>query len=335
MSFQPSHCPYPACPAHSKPPFLWRRKGSYRRRCDGRVVPRFLCLTCRRSFSAQAFRLDYRLQRPGLCAQVFRLLVAKVTLRQAARTLGCGRGTVEHRLRLLGAHCREFHHEQLRRVAAAGGLRGVFQLDELETFEGDRRLAPVSVPVLIESKSFFVLHANTAPLPARGNLCASDRKRKAAREAREGVRKSGSAEAVQRCWERLAAAAAPGEMVEVATDCKSQYRRQLAATFGTRLLHYRAHSSEPRVPGSLLFPINLTLAMLRDGVSRLVRRNWGASKKRERLELHQWIWIGYRNYVRGRTNRSKGLTPAMKLGVLGEPLSVVALLRERVFPAAA
>ena len=335
MSVQPKFCPHPDCPAHSQPPFLWRRKGFYRRRCDGRSVPRFQCLVCRRSFSAQSFRLDYRLQRPALTVAAFRLLVAKVTLRQAARTLGCNRKTVEHRLRLLGAHCREFQQQLLRRAAARGGLRGLFQLDELETFEHDRLLAPVTVPVLIESKSFFALHATTAPLPARGNLTARDRKRKAAREAREGVRKSGSAEAVQRCWERLSALAAPGEMVEVATDCKSQYRRQLAATFGTRLLHYRAHSSEPRVRGSLLFPINLTLAMLRDGVSRLVRRNWGASKKRERLELHQWIWIGYRNYVRAKTNTSRGVTPAMALGVLGERLSVVELLRQRIFPSAA
>ena len=52
-----------------------------------------------------------------------------------------------------------------------------------------------------------------------------------------------------------------------------------------------------------LFRVNLTLAMLRDGVSRLVRRTWAAAKLRERLEHHLWIWIAWRNYGRRATTR--------------------------------
>ena len=334
MTFQPPHCPNPACTAYSARPFLYRRKGSYRRRCDGRTVTRFVCLACQRSFSSQTFRLDYRLHRPELSTRLFRLLTSKVTLRQSARVAGCNRKTVEHRLRLLGGHCQAYQERELGQAQAKGGLRGVFQLDELETFEQDRRLAPVSVPVLIERDSFFVLHATTAPLPARGNLRPADQRRKAQRQAREGVRKSGSAQAVQGCWDVLAKLAAPQAPVEVATDSKRQYRRQLERTFGARLLHYRAHSSEPRVPGSLLFAINHTLAQMRDGLSRLVRRNWGASKKRERLELHQWLWMGWRNWVRGMTNKRRKLTPAMALGVAAAQLPVAELLRLRVFPGA-
>jgi hypothetical protein len=43
--------------------------------------------------------------------------------------------------------------------------------------------------------------------------------------------------------------------------------------------------------------------MMRDGISRLVRRSWGASKLRARLELHAWIWVVWRNYVRGSRTR--------------------------------
>src|SRR5262245_35427878 len=102
--------------------------------------------------------------------------VSKVTQRQSARILGCSRHTVAHRLDLLGKHCRDFHQRMLEEAKSRGGIEGMFQLDELETFEHNRRLCPVSVPVLIEKQSYFVLHAEAVPLPARGGLSKRDRK---------------------------------------------------------------------------------------------------------------------------------------------------------------
>ena len=61
--------------------------------------------------------------------------------------------------------------------------------------------------------------------------------------------------------------------------------------------------------------IDHTLAMMRDGISRLVRRTWAASKLRARLERHAWIWAVWRNYVRGVTNRAPATSPAMAIGV--------------------
>ena len=45
-----------------------------------------------------------------------------------------------------------------------------FQLDEQETFETDRLLKPVTMPVLIHADSRFVVHVEAAKLPARGQL---------------------------------------------------------------------------------------------------------------------------------------------------------------------
>jgi len=95
MPFQPPRCPFDDCSA-SVPGarFPWRRRGTFVRACDGRVVQRFLCLTCLRSFSTQSFRFDYRLRNPFLHKPVFGHLVSKVTHRQAARLLGVTRGAV-------------------------------------------------------------------------------------------------------------------------------------------------------------------------------------------------------------------------------------------------
>jgi transposase-like protein len=315
VSFVPRHCPRPDCPSHSSHHFRWRRKGRYARRCDGRSVPRFTCLECHRTFSSQTFRLDYRLRKPKLHLELFDDFVSKSTMRQSSRMLKCRRKTVAHRLALLGEHCRRFHEAALERARKSGGIGGAFQLDELETFEHSRRLKPVTVPFLIERSSYFVVHAATAPLPARGGLSPRWRKKKEMLEAVLGRRRSGSVAAVRECFERLDALHPRAQSVAVSTDRKKSYCPTLRRVFGARMQHAQHSSTAVRNYKNPLFPINHTFAMLRDGVSRLVRRNWGAAKLRERLERHLWIWIAYRNYVRGITNDAPDTTPAMALGI--------------------
>jgi hypothetical protein len=295
-------------------------------------VQRFLCLTCRRFFSTQSFRLDYRLRKPALNRIVFRDFISKVTQRQSARTLGCSRRTIAHRLLLLGEHCRQFHQQRLDRAAARGGIAGVFQLDELETFEHSRRLCPVSVPVLVEQRTFFVVDVETASLPSRGKLKPADLERKRRRAAAEGVRRSESTAAVRRSFERLAAWHSRDRLVRVVTDRKTSYPTALERAFGARVVHQRASSKVRRDRKNPLFAINHTLAMLRDGLSRLVRRSWAASKKRARLARHLWIWVAYRNYVRGITNKAPSTTPAQALRIIDKQLRREHLLAWRVFP---
>jgi hypothetical protein len=285
--FVPPHCPSDACPSRQKQrSFLWQRKGRYLRQCDGRNVQRFLCLACRRYFSTQTFRLDYRLHRPTIHLTLFDAFVSKVTQRQAARNLECTRKTVVHRLKLLSGHSRAFHDRALERVRRRGGLRGDFQLDELETHENSRRLSPVTMPVLIEIHSYFVVHHEVAALPCRGRLGPRALEKKLERERVEGRRRSGSRAAVERCFRKLAEVRQPYRDILISTDRKSTYPSVLRQVM-PRIYHHVRHSSTAvRDFGNPLFPINHTLAMLRDGLSRLVRRSWGASKRRAWLDRH-------------------------------------------------
>jgi transposase-like protein len=331
MLFLPRHCPRPDCPSRTSHHFRWRRKGRFTRQCDGRSVPRFTCLECHRTFSSQTFRLDYRLRKPRLHLELFKDFVSKTTMRQSARMLGCKRKTIAHRLALLGEHCRHFHEAVLERTQKEQGISGVFQLDELETFEHSRRLKPVTVPVLIERKSFFVVHAACAPLAARGGLTAAWRMKKEALEAINGRRRSGSTAAVRESFERLASVHRGGEPVFIESDRKKSYVASLKTIFGDALRHAQHSSTAVRNYQNPLFPINHTLAMLRDGVSRLVRRSWAAAKLRDRLALHLWIWIAYRNYVRGITNKAPDTSPAMAIGVERRQWRSEELLAWRVF----
>lgn len=317
VDFRPPRCPLRGCPSFNRnAPFLWQRKGFYRRKCDGLAVQRFQCLTCRLGFSTQTFRVDYRLHKPTLHFALFDAFVSKVTQRQAARTLECTRKTVRQRLLLLSRQSQDFHAEVLKRERRKGGLPGDYQLDELETFEHSRRLAPVTMPVLIEQHTFFVVHATVGALPARGNLRPRDVAKKLEREKLNGPRLSESRAAVERCFQVLGECVDRARHLVVATDKKTTYPGLLAARLPGTYTHARHDSTAERTRHNPLFPINHILGMLRDGPSRLVRRSWAASKERRWLELHVWIWIAYRNYIRGITNKSRWMTSAEVLGVV-------------------
>ncbi len=336
MTFAPNYCPNPSCEHHRLASFPWRRRGTYRRQCDGRDVQRFECLGCRKTFSIQTFRVDYRLRIPKLHFRVFELLCSKVTLRQMARVLGVKRRTVERRLDLLGKHCAEFHSSRLARCF--GELEGQWSLDEAETYEHNRKLKPVTVAVLIERKTGFVVHTRCAPLPPRRPLNAQEEARLAQIEAVEGKRLSGSKKAVDEAFGALDKVVRKDETILVITDKKHSYRRSIREVMTARVHHQRVSSKVRRDTENPLFRINHTLAMMRDGLSRLVRRTWAASKIMPRLDTHLAVWNCFRNYIRPMTNREdrvEGCTAAMALGVEDWWWTVVGLLRWRVAPGCA
>jgi hypothetical protein len=185
--------------------------------------------------------------------------------------------------------------------------------------------------VLIESETFFVVCAHAVPLAARGSLRPKDKERKEKRDLELGVRKSGSRAAVARSFELLSHAVGRTAWVELETDEKPSYASEARRCFGRRFHHERHSSRAPRVHGSPLFPINHTLAQMRDSISRLVRRTWASSKRARFLELHQWIWIAWRNYVRGITNEAPRTTPAMALRVYPVQLTIAELVARRIF----
>ncbi len=342
MSFQPTFCPNADCPSRRGSAYTYHQRGAFQRRCDRKIVPRFRCLACSRGFSEQTFRVNYRLKRPELLKPLYHDRVSKVTHRQSARIHACSRGTEERHFRRISVHCEAFHGVRLAEVVARGGLGKVFSFDELETYEHHRTQKPVTVPILIERESGFVIDARVGTLPARGKSGDAQRRRLARRLEREGdceiqsggegQRKSESREVVKAAFERLRDFSPKDRPLWVLTDEKQTYATLLQELFGERCRHERTSAKRRRDTSNPLWPINHTLARVRDNVSRLVRETWAAAKKRRWLAGQLAIWTCYRNYVRGRTNREPGTTPAMLLGVQKEQWEVSQLLEWRVFP---
>lgn len=319
--FQPPRCPHADCPRHDDPtsdfcaPF-----GSYQPRCRPRPVPRFRCRTCRRTFSRQTFRADYRDKKPHLNAPVVELLCSGVGLRQTGRLVGLSPGCVELKFRKLARHAAALDRNLRGELAPDEPL--AIQLDEFETFEGRRNTRPLSIATCIERRSRFHIAARAAPIRPRGKMTPRRAAAIAAEQQVRGERPDRSQAATRAALAAAARLAPRARRVSLETDLKSTYGPLARGVFGeARLEHSQTASVLPRDVKNPLFPINHTEACMRDLNGRLRRESWLVSKTRWFLNLQLGLYCAYRNWVRPRFNRD-GRTPGQLLGFVDRRLRV-------------
>jgi len=241
--FEPPRCPHRHCPHHLSPPRgFYSPHGVYRSRCRPRPVPRFRCKACRRTFSRQTFRMDYRDHRPDLNARLFVLLASGVGIRQSARMLGLSLRCTELKFRKIARHLRRLNLN-LRHELADGAS---FQFDELETYEGRRNTRPLSVPMLIERESRYIIWSESAPIRPRGSMSASRKRAIVEDERRFGRRRDMSARSVVRTLRRGFALTRPGQRVLFESDEKTSYPGHLKETRGETLVTHGPRAASSR-----------------------------------------------------------------------------------------
>ena len=319
--FTPPRCPYRTCPQHLDPDPDLRPHGSYRAKCRAHPIPRFRCARCLRTFSRQTFRMDYRDHRPDLNARLFQLLASGIGLRQSSRNLRLSLRCTELKFRKIARHLRRLNlnlRTCLNRDAS-------FQLDEFETFEGRRNTRPLSIPVLIETKTRFIVWAESATIRPRGKMTSSRRRAIADDEIRLGKRRDRSRRSLRRTLRRGVDLLKRPCQVLLETDKKSSYVELARESFGPEVVHICTSSKLARSAANPLFPINHTEWMARDLTGRLRRRSWLVSKKRRYLDLGLQIFMAYRNLVRLRFNFDL-FSPAQMLGFVPRRLTETEVL---------
>jgi len=286
-------------------------------------VPRFRCKSCKRRFSRQTFRHDYRDRRPECNAPLFELLTSGVGLRMSARILKLGVQSVQKKMEKLARTCGLLHENLAPRLPEGC----TFVMDEEETYEG-ASIRPLTMPVVIEKQTWFVVASEVGSIRRLAARGTARRKRQDQEERSRGRRKDESLACVRKVLRRLAAKVR-GSLV-VRTDQKASYATALQAVFGDHVCHETTAGTLVRTTHNPLFPINTTLAMTRDNCGRLRRRSWLVTKVARRLRSQMQLFAVYRNYVRRRFNRDKrSETPARLLGLLPRQLSKHDVLRWR------
>jgi hypothetical protein len=222
---------------------------------------------------------------------------------------------VQRKLKKMAATCALLHGNLSPHLAPGS----TFLLDEEETFE-QASIQPVTMPVLIEKETWFVLTTAVGSIRRLAPL-GSARRARQDWEERRGPRPDQSSACVRRVLQDLARRVPAGKIL-LRTDQKQSYATIAREVFGDRLVHETTAGSLLRNTSNPLFSINVTLAMTRDNCGRLRRRSWLVTKKAERLQNHLAMFTVYRNYVRRRFNRDKeAQTPAVLLGLLPRNLS--------------
>jgi hypothetical protein len=259
--FHPPFCPRSDCPFHRHPPRQrwWKRIGSYHTACFG-SVPRFLCLACRHSFSAQTFSTHYFAKRKIDYPRLEELLSASLSLRSLARAFGCSCGTIANRVDRLARQALALHAElrpQARRYEDIC-IDGLVCFDRSQYFPND-----ISISITAESR--FVLAFTHATVRRSGTLREAQKRRRD--ELYRGM--SFEPKALMRSFtellDELERDRAPRRFrpLVIITDEKIEYARALVAhrlfreqDGEHRVVHRKVNSKLPRTWSNPLFASN-------------------------------------------------------------------------------
>jgi hypothetical protein len=325
-SFTPPFCPRPQCRFHLRAEgWRWKRFGTYSRQCEPRVIPRFRCGHCRRTFSSQTFSTTYYLKRPELLEPVAHRLLACSGYRQVAREGRCAPTTVMGLAARLGRHALLFLHAHRPR----GPLVEPLVIDGFESFAFSQ-YHPLHLNLAVGAESHFTYAFTHAELRRKGQMTAQQKRRRAELEAQHG--RPDPKELEQRVADLVRLAAPGARALVVRSDEHPAYPRAFRRLEGVAITHQCTPSVEARTPRNPLFPVNLMDLLLRHNSANHKRETIAFSKRHQSVvERCAWL-VAWRNYAKRFSERHGGGTPAMRIGICEQPMSVATLLRERLFP---
>lgn len=284
-------CPFCVkCPALDAVCSTPIRFGTFRRNCDGRILQRYRCRSCQKTFSTATFDICYRQHKRSMNAKVFKLLVSGVSQRRTALILKLNRKTVVRKFLFLG----EISFSILCEENFAQ-TTSEFQFDELETFE-HTKCKPLSVALAVDSKTRRILAFSIAKMPAKGLLAKKafkkygyrvDERASARRELFLMMKNQVTATGVLKS----------DQNPHYLNDIKTHFPGFVHETSKGRRGAVTGQGELKKIGFDPLFSLNHTCAMLRANINRLFRKTWCTTKKSECLHRHIAMYALFHNQV--------------------------------------
>lgn len=257
-----------------------RRLGSYFRKSDGQRLARFWCSPCRKSFSAATISRKKWHKKRQLRQVIIKNLVGGMSQREVARVLGINRKTVVRQFRFSLADAKE----KLRAWNRGFPLCQEVEFDDLETFEHSK-CKPLSVTLIVESRTRRILGFEVSKMPAKGKLAALSRKK-------YGPRPDGRSAARKKLFSEVRELIAPHAILR--SDSNPHYESDVNLHF-PRCRRETVLGGRGAVTGQgelkklkfdPIFSLNHTCAMLRANINRLFRKTWCTTKRPDQLAGH-------------------------------------------------
>lgn len=283
-------CPY--CVLRNEPSSGYPkvvRFGFYKRSSDSRVVQRFRCTQCRRGFSRATFHPCYRQNKRQMNYRLWKDFVSAASQRRMAKKHHLSRTTIARKLWFLS----KIAAAKITESFVDAPLASIVEFDDMETFEHSKR-KPLSITLAVESKTRRILGFEVSVMPAKGLLARSSL-------AKYGPRRDLRPEARRKLLKQISARITSRATIK--SDENPHYiediRRYLPGHEHQRFKGKRGcvtGQGEIKTGGfDPLFSLNHTCAMIRYGLSRLVRRTWCTTKKQDALTAHLMIYMAAHN----------------------------------------
>ena len=267
-----------------------RKYGKFRRKSDSKVIQRYVCLICEKTFSSACNNPAYKQNKRRLNFKIKIQLSSLCSMRRIAKNLNTSRITVARKLIFLGELCLKSHKKALEKK-----LNPVeaIQFDELQTIE-HTKCKPLSIAVAVAEKSRKIIGFSVSSMPATGHLAKVAYKK-------YGFRPDKRREGLERLFEQIK------PLVTSKTTFHSDqhpYYKGLIERYFPKSSYRQSKGSKGCVSGQgelkkqgkdPLFYINHTLAMLRANINRLIRKTWCTTKDPTQLAYHLAIYMMVHN----------------------------------------
>jgi hypothetical protein len=277
------------------------KDGFYYRRDDSRLIQRFRCKICRQRYSKSTFTLEFAQKKRRLNKTIRNNLASGMSMRSCAYNLNIARKTVERKFIYLAKLAR-LNQQELLKLWAQNPIAEV-QFDDLIS-SIHTKLKPISVSVVVDPRSFKILGARAAEIPAFGKIAEISRRK-------YGRRKNHHPEILSKLLFELKNSISKTAVFK--TDEHKRYPEMIAK-------HYpqAVHKTSKGLPATIvgmgelksksydpLFAINHTLACFRGGMNRFFRRTWCTSKTMQHTQDHIDIYIDYYNEKKRKNEKIK------------------------------
>lgn len=283
-------CPNKSCKVFHQGVFQLK-DGHFLRRDDSRKIQRYKCKICQTRYSKSTHTLEFAQKKRRFNKIIRANLASGMSMRSCAYNLNLARKTIERKFVYLAKKARVNQKELLKKWSE-NPLQEV-QFDDLIS-SVHTKLKPISISVVVDPKSFKVLGARAAEIPAFGKIAEISRRK-------YGKRKNRHPKILSELLFDLKANIA--SEVKFKTDEHKRYSEIIASHF-PRAKHKTYKGARASVVGmgelktkrfDPLFAINHTLASFRGGMNRFFRRTWCTSKTIKHTQDHIDIFIDYYN----------------------------------------
>lgn len=283
-------CPNSTCKVYHQELFQIK-DGHFYRQDDSRFIQRYKCKICNRKYSKSTETLEAYQKKRRINLAVRSNLSSGMSMRACAYNLKVARKTIERKFIYLAKKAK-LNQEKLLEIWRCNPLKEI-QFDDLIS-SIHTKLKPISVSVVVDPKTYMILGAGVAEIPAFGKLAEISRRK-------YGRRKNLHPKVLSLLLKNLKGAI--DGRAHFKTDEHKRYPEIIKKHY-PESSHQTHKSLRASVAGmgelktksyDPLFAINQTLACFRYGIDRFIRRTWCTSKKIENVQKHIEIYIDYHN----------------------------------------